>query len=241
MLGKLPPGSKGFDCDTPVSAAHAAKFVAAGYRFVVRYVNRLSGPITGELTPLELATLLRAGLAVMVVQHVANPGWHPTGLLGKIYGTNAARETFDAGVTQGATVWCDLEEVSRNSSIDEIIDYCNAWYDAVRAGGFEPGLYVGYGCGLTGWQLYQRLKFKRYWSAYNLNGDNYPAVRGVQMRQFAATSSDRVPGIPFEFDVNLIAQDAKGDSPVLLLAGPLLADAAPIDDADEGNHAERSA
>jgi hypothetical protein len=219
MIGSLPSGAKGFDCDASLDARTAAKFYAAGYRFVARYVNRHRGPITGELTPWETATILRAGLALMVVQHVAAPGWHPTRALGANYGQVAALNAFDAGAPPGAPVWCDLEEVGHETSAGDVIDYCNAWYDDVRAAGYAPGLYVGYGCGLTGWQLYQRLKFRRYWSAYNLDDDRYPAVRGVQLRQYAAKSADRVAGVAIEFDVNLVARDARGDLPLFLLAG----------------------
>lgn len=216
-LGHLPTGTKGFDANVTITASDAAKFYAAGYRFAVRYVRR-SQRHAYDLTSWELATLLRHGLAVMLVQHVAPPGWHPTELLGRVYGETAAEEAGTAGASPGVTLWCDLEEVSDDSSPDDVIRYCNAWYDAVRQAGYEPGLYVGYGAGLTAEQLYWKLRFARFWSAYNLDTDRYPAVRGVCLRQHAKKLADHVPGITFEFDVNLIGKDALGGMPTLILA-----------------------
>lgn len=216
-IGHLPTGSRGFDANTRISSADAARFYTAGYRFAVRYVRR--GPHHSyDLAPLELAALLRAGLAVMVVQHVANPGWLPNEALGRVYGAVAADEAGRAGYAEGATLWCDLEGVHPQARASDVIGYCNAWHDAVKRAGFDPGLYVGDSPGLSGEQLYYRLKFKRYWAAYNLNRDLYPVVRGVQMRQHVAGAADRVPLIDYEIDVDVIGQDALGDSPVLLLA-----------------------
>jgi hypothetical protein len=42
------------------------------------------------------------------------------------------------------------------------------------------------------------------------------------MRQYAATSADHVPGVSFEFDVNIIGRDAMGGTPALMLP-PMLA------------------
>jgi hypothetical protein len=54
-----------------------------------------------DLSAQELTTLLRAGLAVSVVQHVADPGWLPNERLGRVYGAVAAEETARIGVTLG--------------------------------------------------------------------------------------------------------------------------------------------
>lgn len=221
MIGTLPSGSRGFDCNTTVSAYTALKFAAAGYRFAVRYVRRVE-PHDFDITPQEMVGLFKAGLGVMLVQHVAPPGWRPTGGLGRLYGETATEEAGRAGASMGCTVWCDLEEVASGTDPRDVVAFCNAWYDQVRTAGYDPGLYVGYRCGLAADQLYRYLKFQRYWAAYNLDREAYPAVRGVQMRQFARTPADQVSGVSFEFDVNLIGRDALGGTPALMLP-PLLA------------------
>lgn len=218
-IGTLGPGAKGFDCNARVTPEAARAFWDHGYRFVVRYVRRSSAH-DYDLSVPELVDLLKAGLAVMVVQHVAAEGWHPTGALGQSYGAIAAEESRHVGIPRGVTIWCDLEGVSQQADPRDVIAFCNEWYTAVRLAGFDAGLYVGYGCGLTGEQLYYKLKFRRYWSAYNLNADSFPAVRGVCMKQGAyPPPSQRVPGAPFEYDVDVIQRDAFNNLPMMLLPG----------------------
>lgn len=215
-LGSLPDGTKGFDANTRISNAIARLFYDAGYRFVVRYVRRASvNP--NDITVGEMAGLLEAGLGLMLVQHVAQPGWHATAELGRQYGQTAALEATRVGYPKGGHLWCDLEEVDHATPSPFVIGYCNAWYDAVSFAGYRPGLYVGYGAKLTAEQLYRKLRFSSYWSAYNLNREDYPAVRGVMMRQRAIADLDRVEGCTFEFDVNVIKTDAKRGTPTLLL------------------------
>jgi hypothetical protein len=99
-----------------------------------------------------------------------------------------------------------------------VIEFANNWHAAVASAGYKPGLYVGYGCRLTAQQLYANLRFDCYWSAYNLDAENYPAVRGVCMRQSVAKLADLV--LPFTtqtMDVDTITADAKGGSPTLVL------------------------
>lgn len=216
-VGHLPNGSKGFDCNTRVSAQAAEKFRAAGYKFVVRYVRRALS-VSKDITAGEMIDLLQAGLSVMLVQHVGLPGrWMPNRTLGSTYGQVAAEHAKKAGYPLGCTLWCDLEGVPRSSSSVDVIGYCNAWYDAVKAAGYFPGLYVGDSCGLSAKQLFHALKFQAYWAAYNLNRDQYPVVRGVQMQQGAYPKIGHRVDVPYEYDTNEIDADALGGSPFLCL------------------------
>jgi len=182
-----PPGVKGFDVDTPLTPETARAFRAAGYGFCVRYVGRVAMKAGRDLTADEARIILDAGLALMIVQHVLNPGWSPTAALGAQYGANAATFTRQIGVPEGVTVWCDLECVNSNASAADVVGFCNAWFDAVAGAGYEPGLYVGDEPGLTATQLFKNLKFRRYWGAYNVNADQEPATRGWQLKQHVGT------------------------------------------------------
>lgn len=242
-IGTLPKGSLGFDANTRVTLSQARAFQSAGYRFAVRYVRR-STKHDYDLTAGELVGLLNSGLAVMVVQHVAAEGWLPSTSLGSAYGAIAAQEAALVGYPRNCILWCDLEGVSSHADSASVIGFCNAWYDAVRAAGFDAGLYVGYGSGLTADQLYYKLKYRRYWAAYNLNADSVPSVRGTCMAQLAyppvnanpdtvqkymarydidedvATSlAKRVVGIPFEYDADIITGDKFNNVPTLLIPG----------------------
>lgn len=215
-VGILPPGTRGFDCDGPVSDVQAKELYLNGFRFGLRYVRRAQRHFY-DLTVGEIATFLQNGLAIGIVQHVDNPGWYPTGKVGDTYGAIAAEEATKLGIPAEVIVILDLEEVSPNATPSDVIDYCNRWYTQVLSAGFTPMLYVGYACGLTSRGLYRNLRFQHYMSAYNLNLDNYPEVRGVQIRQAIARSTDHPTMRLPEFDVDTILVDKLGGTPKFLL------------------------
>jgi hypothetical protein len=215
-----PPGVKGFDADTPLSATAARAFRDAGYQFCVRYVGRTAMG-DHDLTGAEARTLLDAGLALMVVQHVLDPNWSPTAALGAEYGRNAAAFTRQLGFPTGVNVWCDLEGVVSGANASDVIGYCNAWYDAVAAAGYVPGLYVGYAPGLTAEEIYGALRFQHYWGAYNLDSDQVPATRGLQLKQHRSTGGT-VAGITTEwYDDDETMTDALGGQVLWLHPGPV--------------------
>jgi hypothetical protein len=148
----------------------------------------------------------------MAVQHVENEeSWTPTIDKGRLYGATAAGQAQGCGLAQGTTIWLDLEGVDTYVPAEEIISYCNHWHDKVAAAGYQPGIYVGWHCGLSPEQLYKRLRFTRYWGAYNLNVDQYPAVRAICLKQRAAKADDVPEGFSRDFDVDTSRPDLKGD------------------------------
>lgn len=215
-LGSLPVYTMGFDCNQRVRAREAVAFYKHNYRFVMRYVRR-GAAHTYDLSKNEIVELHDSGLGVGIVQHVDNPGWETTGAKGHAYGIIAAEEAQILGTPAGLSVWCDLEGVG-DFDPQSTIDYCNGWFDAVKQAGYKPGLYVGDNPNLDSHQLYYRLKFQAYWAAYNLDLDQYPVIRGVQMRQRKYPRPElRVPGITFEYDENTVLVDSKGGTPTFLL------------------------
>lgn len=202
-------GINGFDINQPLTAEQARDFTDAGYEFIIRYLPRTPNLIAGNLTEKEAEGLLWSGLSVMAVQHVAMSGWMPTSILGTSYGGYAAQYAKDiAGLPVGINLWLDLEEVSKAATPDDIIEYCNNWHQEVAAAEFVPGLYVGYGCGLTNEQLYHDLKFTHYWRAYN--ADQEPE-RGYQIIQHTQKTLNGII-----FDPNVTATDNMGDSAIWL-------------------------
>jgi hypothetical protein len=209
-----PKGTIGFDANAPLTYEQARAFRAAGYRYVVRYVRRLKAA-PHDLGVEEVDNLLLAGLAVMPVQHVeSESSWEPTDDEGRTYGQNAADACHELGLALGTTVWLDLEGVAKDASADQVMRYCRLWHAAVLAAGFEPGIYVGWHCDLTPAQLYA-LPFTRYWAAYNLNADEYPATCGVTMKQHSAAPSDKPTGIQFEIDTDVVLGDKLGRFPTV--------------------------
>lgn len=211
-----PDGVRGFDTAETVTPKAAAAMHAHGYRFCVRYVRR-DKPHASALSASEAKSLLSTGIGLMLVQYVeSETSWNPTATKGATNGRIAGGEAAKLGVPWGVTVWCDLEGVAPRTASSKVIDYCNSWHVAVAGAGYVPGLYVGYHAGLSATQLYRALRFSHYWSAYNLNADQAPAVRGVQMKQAQHRQQDSVPSIGFDFQVDTIRADALGGRPTLL-------------------------
>ena len=219
-IRNAPAGVTGFDANTPISATVAKEFIAAGHRFCIRYVGRTHMADT-DLTAGEAQEILGAGLALMPVQHVEAGEWMPSGALGATYGGNAASFVAAIGFPPGVNVWLDLESVSTAASAADVTAYCNAWFDAVAAAGFTPGIYVGWQPMLTNEQLYNSLKFKHYWGAYNV--DAVIPVRGWQLKQSPATR--QIAGV--DHDVNVTHVDGLGGQ-VLWLAPVVELDAAQV-------------
>ena len=203
-----PADARGFDINQPVSASLVQQFRQAGYQFCVRYVGRTQ-MADYDLTGAEAQAIVSGGLALMVVQHVLNPGWTPSGALGTQYGTNAGAFSSQIGIPAGVNVWCDLECVAAGVPAQEVAAFCNNWYDEVAAVGYVPGLYVGYDPGLSDAQLYG-LKFQHYWAAYNTNSS--VPTRGYQMVQ--SPQKTHVAGLSYDDDV--IKTDALGGRPLWL-------------------------
>ena len=211
-----PDGVSGFDTAERVSSTAAAAFRRSGYRFCVRYVRR-DKPHASALSASEARTLLSAGIGLMLVQYVESENsWTPSGAKGMRNGGVASSEAEKVGVPWGVTLWCDLEGVAPGTAAQTVIDYCNRWHAAVTSAGYVAGLYVGYRAGLTPTQLYRSLRFTHYWGAYNLNVDQYPVTRGLQMKQLRPTPSDRVAEIGIDFQIDRTSADKLGGRPTLL-------------------------
>jgi hypothetical protein len=212
----VPDGVRGFDTSETVSVRAAALFHSAGFRFAVRYVRR-DKPHASALSINEARMLLDTGLGVMLVQYVeSESSWTPSGSKGTRNGNIAAAEAERLGFPWGVTIWCDLEGVAAGTSPRTVIDYCNNWHQAVSKAGYLPGVYVGYHSRLSPRQLYRSLRFTHYWGAYNLNADEYPEVRGLQMKQSEARRTASLTGVALSYQTDRVNADALGGRPTLL-------------------------
>ena len=211
-----PDGVRGFDTAETITPKAAYAFRRAGYRFCVRYVRR-DKPHASALKVTEAKSLLAVGIGLMIVQYVeSDTAWSPTRAKGSKNGAVAASECEILGVPWGVTVWCDLEGITPGTPSQRVIDYCNAWHAEVSSAGYVPGVYVGYRAGLSPTQLYRSLRFTHYWGAYNLNVDQYPIVRGIQMKQSASRRGDRPSGVTVDFQTDRVRADKLGGRPALL-------------------------
>jgi hypothetical protein len=145
----------------------------------------------------------------MPVQHVLDPGWSPTQALGQEFGQNAAANAQQIGFPAGVNLWCDLEGVAPQILAQDVINYCQGWYQAVDSAGYVPGLYVGAGALLSGQQLYN-LTFQHYWQS----ASSVPSLpgRGYQLLQLLPSIS--LNGVPVDLDFCLA--DSEGGLPIWL-------------------------
>lgn len=185
--------------------------MAAGFTFAIRYLSRGTPEEEGDLDAQEVSDILGAGLALMAVQHVQNAGWVPSQELGAQYGQAAATNAQAAGLAPGVTLWLDLEGVASDTPADTIGQYCNAWFQAVSAGGYRPGLYVGADCGLTGDQL-GALQCDGFWRS----GSTVPEVEpaGYCLVQ-TIDDGFAVDGVAYDRDV--VQADNGGGTPVWMV------------------------
>lgn len=196
------PSVLGFDTDTVVSVALAQQFYVLGYKFCVRYLS-LGEQSSQDLTTDEATNILNSGLALMAVQHVRKPGWSPLAALGQQDGQNAASNAQQIGFPSSVNIWCDLEGVNKTAAPQDVIDYCQSWYNAVNSAGYIPGLYVGYQAILNGNQLYG-LSFQHYWRSQS----TVPPIpnRGYQLVQFLPS----VTANGIAIDVDFTQADSEG-------------------------------
>lgn len=197
---------QGFDVNQPLTAVQACNFKDAGYAFCIRYLPRTAALIQGNLTAAEITILHGAGLAIGAVQHVAEPGWQPSAALGSEYGLFAASYAEMIGIPKGINLWCDLEDVAGDSTVQDVIDYCTSWFKSVQGSGYDPGLYCGWNMELDPQQLYD-LPFKHYWKAYNY--DDGVATRGFQLIQHPQQTLEGIT-----YDPNISQPDELGDSAI---------------------------
>lgn len=215
-IQSAPDGAIGFDANVPVPLAVAQKFAAQNYSFCLRYLSRSNTQGSDDLSAGEAANILAAGLGLMAVQHPRKDGWIPSGAMGASDGGNAAGNAAAIGFPPGVNIWCDLEGLITHPPVQDVIDYCTAWFNAAGAAatGYIPGLYVGANCGLNGQQLYD-LPFQHYWKS----GSRVPSLpaRGYQM--FQGATETVVNGT--QIDTDTTQTDSQGgQAQWLIVTGP---------------------
>lgn len=204
IVTKSSDGALGVDTILTFTKPMAARFKAAGYDFVVRYL--------GALTDYERDAILESGLALLAVGYSRRPGWKPSDTLGTQDGLHHIDCAKKSGLPTGMSIFCDLE--GPGGTGNDSIAYVNNWAHVIQSEGYVAGLYVGYGIQLTSDQMYHALAVTAYWDSCSRNQD--VSVRGFQMVQ-------RYPGnqhvLGYQVDIDEIHADKLGDTPMWLESG----------------------
>jgi Domain of unknown function (DUF1906) len=153
-----PPGLHGIDTNTVLNESHCRAAKARGFSFCLRYVSRGEREQAKDLQEQEVRTILKAGLALMPVQHVAGAGWSPTKSLGTTYGRNAAAHVRQIGWKSGSRVpdilhqmiqkiirndRIDGVEIDRNLTVNDSFGQSVLWLTSEQFNGeanFRPGV-----------------------------------------------------------------------------------------------------
>jgi hypothetical protein len=208
------PGQHGLDRDAPITRQLALGLRRLGFTFCVRYLSR-GAPQHDDLTASEAEGILGGGLALMPVQHVQKGRWVPAATLGGDYGAAAVHHAQSVGFPAGVNVWLDLEGVKVGTPPEDVVAYCNRWFDTVSDAGYVPGLYVGADPGLDGHDLFWRLRTKHYWASASWIPD--VAIRGYQMKQSRESHIVVIPGQPgIQICRDVCLPDALGATPLWL-------------------------
>lgn len=190
---KATVGARGVD-SYPYSvggtASQACALKASGVDFFVGYL--------GVISKERVENLLSAGLAFM-----------PVTVADQYDGAKSVAQCKALGLPAGVTVWLDLEgNIAFRTPPQELIAKINAWADAVKAAGYEPGIYVGSPQPLTSAELWS-LRVVRYWNALSREQDRTGALAepkcGWCMWQMHPSLMWRDSGV--YVDVNMIGQD----------------------------------
>lgn len=205
----VPDGALGFDCYEPLSLAALDVLARASYggetfRFVVRYVETLTIP--------ERDNVLDRQLGLMTVGIAPDDSMHsPSSDFGTRDGLHAVARLQTLGILPGVTHSGDTEGTTTATKV-QIISYENALYDELVKHP-EPGFYDGWGDPLNAAELYEDLKFARYWASSLKT--TAPAVRGFGLVQ--EVENIKIGG--YAIDVNRHHIDLLGGSFHMLVSG----------------------
>jgi hypothetical protein len=199
------------DTATKLMPPVIAQVAANGYAGVVRYVPLPGNKLDPDIDSKELGSILDAGLALLLVQHVRNPKWNPARHPGEIDAAAAIKVANAAGYLPGAHVFLDLEGISGNAADTKA--FAEAWAAAIVQAGYRAGCYVGYDVPLDAVQLYDLRNIRSYWSDA---GTRVVARRGFAMKQ--QQPSIIIAGV--EFDIDTMQPDNLGDTPFWMIAQP---------------------
>jgi len=184
---KASVGARGIDTIATLTAESVAALKAEGFSFAVRYL--------GGVTRSEVAAITGAGLLLSLVTYADQ--WEPAATVSELQ---------HLAVPVGATIWLDVESLDMSPA--GVISVINAWADAIAAGGWQPGLYVGANQPLDASRLYA-LSVVRYWRS--MSSVPMPSCGFCQLQLYPTV---QVAGVSVDIDV--IQQDYEGRLPMLV-------------------------
>jgi hypothetical protein len=154
IVAPAPLFVRGVDTIAELDAVRCQALVSAGMTFAIRYL--------GSLTTAERDIILGSGLWLSVVTY-GRTSWDGLGqVMGEEDGQTDLAHLKTAGIPLGTTVWIDLEGAPEQVAT-ALIAWLNARSLVLKTAGYDVGLYVGAGAGLSAAQLFALPYIDRYW------------------------------------------------------------------------------
>lgn len=219
------PRRHGFDCAQPVTDILATRFYEAGYRFVIRYLNRFKrvnatpradvGGWAYSLSASERDVILAAGLALGLTQfcdtvddaHYSSDDI--TGGNGRKLGEAMVANARGLNMPDGMHLLFDYE-FAPGPSKAAVTDHLTGWGSVVRGSGYRAGLYVGCDI-LDADELYQLPYYDSYWQSGAI-------VPEVSTRGYAMTQTPEMMLYGLDIDQDQARYDHKGHRPRFVVA-----------------------
>lgn len=213
------------DTSETLTLAHYQFLAKAGYRGCFRYIPRSSVGDSNQGPPISLQELQLAlsvkcpdgsPFEIQFVQYARSNNIDAAH--GTLDGQVAAAYMKTLGVPNNVCVWQDLAAASKQLCID----YSNASYAAMTAGGIAPsapGMYAEPGYPLTADERYNLLHLHRYWATAANDPQKMVSHRGVEVIQlWESSKGEFFPESGLIIDADAIQQDFFGDFPVAVVA-----------------------
>ena len=179
---------KGFKSNNRLTKEQAKKFYDVGYRFCLRGFYTVEGLTNQSICNEEMFDILDSGLSLMPVLHVNDSNWFPSVELARKQGHSVVNQARALGMPAGTTIWCDLTGFNNEVRAQDMIIYCNHWYDAVIEGGYIPGLFVNQFLPLSGNQLFSYINFGHYCR----DGEGAPSIPELGYELFKISDIEEI-------------------------------------------------
>lgn len=179
---------KGFKSNSRLTKEQAKLFYKTGYRFCLRGFYTVEGSKNQNICNEEMSDILDSGLSLMPVLHVNDSNWFPNVESACNQSYSVVNQAKALGLPAGTTIWCDLTGLSNRVRAQDMIIYCNYWYDAVIENGYIPGLFVNQHTPLTGNQIFSYINFRHYCRNY----EHAPSIPELGYELFKTSEIDEI-------------------------------------------------
>jgi hypothetical protein len=125
----------------------AQHFYRQGYRFTIRPLA-LGEAEQGVVKASSLLNTEKENdsdkkTSLVAIQHMRMNGWQPSAQLGAEHGDHVIEHARASGFGGGRSILCELDASYLKANPENVMAYCQAWFNTVHLAGYKTGLYDG--------------------------------------------------------------------------------------------------